>query len=42
MVNLEMKLAIGDELRTLFQPIANATKQAAEETRKELEPINWY
>ena len=36
MVNREMKLAIGDELQTLFHPIVNATKQAAEETRKEL------
>ena len=31
MVNREMKLAIGDELQT---PFVNATKQAAEETRK--------
>ena len=31
MVNREMKLAIGDELQTLFHPIVNATKQAAEE-----------
>ena len=36
MVNREMKLAIEDELQTLFLPIVNATKQAAEETRKEL------
>ena len=36
MVNREMKLAIGDGLQTLFHPIVNATKQAAEETRKEL------
>ena len=35
----ELKLAIGDELQTLFHPIVNATKQAAEETRKELEPM---
>ena len=34
-----LQLAIGDELQTLFHPILNATKQAAEETRKELEPI---
>ena len=34
-----MKLAIGDELQTLFHPIVNATKQAAEETSKELEPM---
>ena len=39
MVNREMKIAIGDELQTLFHPIVNATKQAAEETRKELAPI---
>ena len=39
MVNREMKLAIGDGLQTLFHPIVNATKQAAEETRKELEPM---
>ena len=36
MENRELKLAIGDELQTLFHPIVNATKQAAEETRKEL------
>ena len=39
MVNREMKLAIGDELQTLFHPIVNATKQAAEEPRKELAPM---
>ena len=39
MTNRELKLAIGDELQTLFQPIVNATKQGAEETRKELEPM---
>ena len=39
MTNREMTLAIGDELQTLFHPIVNATKQAAEETRKELEPM---
>ena len=39
MVNREMKLAIGDEPQTLFHPIFNATKQAAEETRKELVPM---
>ena len=38
MANRELKLAIGDELQTLFHPIDNATKQAAE-TRKELEPM---
>ena len=37
MVNREMKLAIGDELQTLFHPIVNATKQAAEESGKELD-----
>ena len=35
----ELKLAIGEELQTLFHPIVNATKQAAEGTRKELEPM---
>ena len=39
MANRELKLAIGDGLQTLFHLIANATKQAAEETRKELEPM---
>ena len=39
MANRELKLAIGDELQTLFHPIVNATKQAAEETSKELEPM---
>ena len=39
MTNRELKLAIGDELQTLFHPIVNATKQAAEETSKELEPM---
>ena len=39
MANRELKLAIGDELLTLFHPIGNANKQAAEETRKELEPM---
>ena len=39
MANREMKLAIGDELQTLLHPIVNATKQAAEETRKELAPM---
>ena len=36
MVNREMKLAIGDELQTLFHPIVNADKQAAKETWTEL------
>ena len=39
MVNREMKLAIGDELQTLFHPIVNATKQAAEEAWKEPAPM---
>ena len=39
MVNREMKLAIGDKLQTLFHPIVNASKQTAEETRKELAPM---
>ena len=39
MANRKLKLAIGDELQTLFHSIVNATKQAAEETRKELEPM---
>ena len=39
MMKQEMKLVIGDELQTLFHPIVNETKQAAEETRKELEPM---
>ena len=38
-VNQKMMLAIGDELQTLFHPIVNATKQAAEETREELVPM---
>ena len=39
MANHELKLAIGDELQTLFHPIVNATKQAAEESREQLEPM---
>ena len=39
MMKREMKLAIVDKLQTLFHPIVNATKQAAEETRKEIEPM---
>ena len=39
MVNREMKLAIGEELQTLFHPIVSATKQAAEKTAKELVPV---
>ena len=36
MVNREMKLAIGEEVQTLFHPIVSATKQAAEKTTGEL------
>ena len=39
MMKRELKLAIGDEQQTLFHTIVNATKEAAEETRKELEPM---
>ena len=39
MMKRELKLATGDELQTFFHPIVNATKQVAEETRKELEPM---
>ena len=39
MMKREMKRAIGDELQTLFHPIVNANKQAAEETRIEREPM---
>ena len=39
MLNREMKLAIRAGLQTLFHLIVNATKQAAEETRKELAPM---
>ena len=39
MANRVLKLAFGDELQTLFHPIVNATKKAAEETRKEVEPM---
>ena len=39
MVNREMKLVIEDELQTLSHPNVNATKQVAEETRKELTPM---
>ena len=39
MVNRKIKLAIGDELQAIFHPIVNATKQAAEGTRKELAPM---
>ena len=39
MVDQKMKLAILDEQQTPFHPIGNATKQAAEVTRKELAPM---
>ena len=39
MVNREMKLAIGEELQTLFYPIVIATKQAAEKTAEQLVPV---
>ena len=39
MVIREMKLAIGEELQTLFHPIVSATKQAAEKTAEELVPV---
>ena len=35
MGNRERKLAIGEELQTLFHPIVNATKQGAEKTAEE-------
>ena len=39
MANRKLKLAIGDELQALFHHIVSATKQAVEETMKELEPM---
>ena len=39
MVNRELKLAIGEELQTLFHPIVSATKQTAEKTTGELVPV---
>ena len=39
MQNREIKLVIGDELQTLFHPIVNATREAAEDTRKEFAPM---
>ena len=39
MANRELKLTTGDELQTLFHSIVNATEKAAEEPRKELEPM---
>ena len=34
-----MKLAIGEELQTLFHPIGSATKQDAEKTAEVLAPV---
>ena len=39
MANREMKLAIGEELQTLFHPIVSTTKQAAEKTAEKLVPV---
>ena len=39
MVNREMKLAIAEELQTLFHPIVSATKQAAEKTAEDFAPV---
>ena len=39
MANREMKLAIQEELQTLFHPKVSATKQAAEKTAEELAPV---
>ena len=39
MVNREMKLAIGEELQTLFYSIVSSTKQVAEKTAEELVPV---
>ena len=39
MVNREMKVAIGEELQTLFHPIVSATKQAADKIAEELVPV---
>ena len=38
-VNHEMKLAIWEELQTLFHPIVSVTKQAAEKTAEVLVPV---
>ena len=35
----EMKLAIGDDMKILFKPIVDATKETAEEVREELAPM---
>ena len=39
MVNRVMKLAIGEELQTLFHPIISTTEQASERTAEELVPV---
>ena len=39
MVNPEMKLANGEELKTLFHPFVSATKQAVEKRAEELVPM---
>ena len=39
MTNREMKLAIEEELQTLFHSIVNVTKQAAEKAAEELTPV---
>ena len=39
LVNCKMKLAIGEELQTLFYSIVTATKQVAEKTAEELAPV---
>ena len=39
MVNRERKLAIGEELQTLFHPIVSATKQAGEKKVEEVAPV---
>ena len=41
MVNREMKLAIGEDLQTLFHPIVSATKLAAEKTVEEMVPVKY-
>ena len=35
----ELPIGVSEELQTYFRPIVNATKQAAEVTRKELVPM---
>ena len=38
-MNRKMKLAIGEELQTLFHPIVSAIKQDADKTVEELVPV---